>query len=186
MKIISLGHRKRTGKDTLAQFIVTALRTQSKGLRIKKAGFADELKRITHHLFRWAGLKDGEYYEMHPEEREIVLPAIKMTPRQLWLGIGNRMRDVYNDIWLDFLLKDPDCDVLIIKDMRFPAEFNRIHEMGGKCIKVVNSRIPDTDDEADIALAHVPDTVWDRLVYNNGTKHELHHQALQIVENYLL
>lgn len=177
MKILALGHRKRIGKDTLARFIVTYLRTHTKNFNIQKVGFADKLKDITHELFRWAGLMDGPFYETNPDQREIILPAIGKTPREIWIEISNKIREVYEHVWIDYVLHKTYCDYLIITDLRYPNEFIKIKEMGGFTCKLIRPNIPNTDDKADIALHHYEDSKWDYIIMNNSNLNELNKHA---------
>lgn len=177
MKILALGHKKRMGKDTLARFMVTYLRTNTKNLNIQKAGFADKLKDIAHQLFRWAGLMDGLYYDANHDQREMPLEAIGLTPREIWIGLGNKFRDVYPNVWIDYLLNKSNCDYLIITDMRYPNEFERVKAMGGFCCKITRNEIPISHDVADDALDHYPDDKWDFHINNSGSLNDLNKDA---------
>src|SRR6187549_508755 len=96
MKMIAFGHQKDVGKDTAARFVMTHLRMNSRVKKVEKHGFADKLKDVCYQLYAWAGLMPGPWYEESPEKRklkEVVLPAIGKSPRQIWISFGNEVKD---------------------------------------------------------------------------------------------
>ena len=186
MKILALGHRKRTGKDTFARFLVTYLRTHTRNLNIQKAGFADKLKDICHQMFNWAGLMDGLYYDANPDQREMPLPKIGKTPREIWIAVGNEFRNVYEHVWIDYLLNKQNCDILIVTDLRYPNEFNRVKQLGGLCCKVVRPDLPITHDIADDALQNYEDNKWDHHIINDTDLNSLNRSAETIGQYVIL
>lgn len=189
MKIVAFGHRKLTGKDTCANLLIEAFRLKYPGINVKKRGFSDKLKEICFELFKWTGIKEPEYYEEFPHLKDTQLP-IKLndklnTMRDIWIEVANRLREVYEPIWIDQILKTKSCDLLFIKDVRFPNEAIAIKQQGGILIKVVRPNIPDTDDEADIALKDWSD--WDFIIDNYTDIKELRLQLLvlesKLIEN---
>lgn len=181
--IVGLGHRRRVGKDTFGGMLQDYLRGLSQNqVDVRTGAFADKLKSVCHELYGWAGVKGRQWYEDHPEERERFLPGIGMSPRELWIRFGtNAVRNqVYQDTWVDALLRGVSCDVLIVTDVRFPGEASKIREMGGVLIRVDNPMLIPSDDVADCALddwGH-----WDHLVVNNGTIDDLRRTAMKTAE----
>ncbi len=171
MKIVGLAHKKGVGKNTLSKFIITYLRCESPGLNVKEVSFAAKLKDVAFQLYGWAGLQRAIYYEIHREQKEIVLPPIKKSPRQIWIEIGNKFREVYERTWVDFALRGVKADVLIITDVRFPNEAKAIKDMGGQLIKINRPNMPQGGDPAEVDLDNWND--WDQIVDNNGTLQEL-------------
>ena len=139
---IGLGHYKRTGKDSFANFLIQELADLNPDLRVKKLSFAWKLKQICFELYAWAGMREPEFYETPEGEklREIVLPEIGKSPRQIWIDFGtDAVRDkVYADTWKDYIFKeDHECDVLLVPDVRFPNETQEFEIRNGILIKVV-------------------------------------------------
>ncbi len=177
---IGLGHRKRTGKDTFASMLAGELRI-NRGMRVAVKSFARPLKVQAAAIYGWAGLAGPEVYEAKATEylREVTLPAIGKTPREIWIEFGMKMREIYPDTWLDILLKDEnniDYDVIIIPDTRFFNECEGILFQNGLLYRVVNDRIEHSDDRADNALVGFED-VWTGDINNNGTLKDLADQA---------
>lgn len=181
MKVIAFGHRKYTGKDSAARFLQIHLNGSSKH-SVKKRGFADKLKDIAHELYHWDGMKPKEYYEIYPDRKNEILPTIKKTVRQIWIELGIKMREIYEDTWIKCALLE-DCNILLISDLRFPNEFDAIKKMGGYCIRIKRPSIPDTDDVADNALKNC--VTWDDTIINDGDLKQFSNIILKSVERYL-
>jgi len=161
--IIGLGHRRRVGKDTLGNLIVQDC--LSYGISATRVAFGDKVKSIAFELYSWAGLQAGEYYDSHPEDREVALPAIGMSPREIWIEVGCKLREVYPETWLEAAFaKAKDFEVLIVTDVRFPNEVDAIRDRGGEVIKVERPGIKPSHDQADSALASFDE--WDAIVFN--------------------
>jgi hypothetical protein len=154
---IGLGHYRRVGKDTFANFLVEACRERDPKFAIRKRSFAYKLKQVCHDLYGWAGLREPEFYETLEGEkhREVVLPEIGKSPRQIWIDMGTKAvrQHVYEPTWLDYLLKGQhDLDVMVIPDVRFPNEAEAIREAGGVLVKIVRPGFGPGPDVADRAL----------------------------------
>jgi hypothetical protein len=184
MQILALGHRQQTGKDTLAGFIATRVRLTSRKLNVQVAGFADELKDTCFRLYSWAGIQRKEHYERFPADKEVFLPALGKTVRQVWIEVGNHMRQYDVNVWVRALLTRPLVDVMIVKDLRFPHEVGLVRQAGGAVIKVTRASAPEIDDDADVGLKGFED--WDLIVDNDGTKEELNQKADLIVSSFKL
>lgn len=182
MKFIAFGHRKRVGKDTAARFLISDLRIRMPGKKIVKVGFADKVKDVAFQIYSWAGLMPGEFYEddRHMHLREVVLPKIGKTPRQLWIGVGNGIRQAssYDGTWLDYLLNTVQADVVVIKDMRFPTEADGIKAAGGVIYKIDRPSEPKVTDGADDPLEDY--TGWTGLIKNDTTLNEFHRIITEI------
>ena len=170
--IVGFGHRRRVGKDTLAGMVRDKLRAAE--VSVFRDAFAWNLKQTARQMFRYAGLADDSVYENRPELRETILPAIGMSPRDLWIAIGNGMREIVPDVWIRNVLDNPayDCSdgadrVVLISDLRYPNELEAIRSRGGMVVKVTRNDIPESGDVADSALAGMPDESWDRVIRNN-------------------
>jgi len=167
MKIVAFGHQKGVGKDMAAKFLTTFLKTNYPGLRTKHTGFANKLKDISYQLFKWAGLRRAIYYETHYKEKEIVLPLVGLTPREIWIDIGNRMREIHSDVWINCAINVPDIDILIISDLRFKNEARAI---GGLLVRI-DRNVERGTDPAEVDLLNWTD--WDLIIDNNGTLQDL-------------
>lgn len=183
--IIGFGHRKRVGKDTASFLLLEAIDQQQGNVdNVRKCAFADKLKEISHDLYSWAGLNAADWYEIPGNEhfRDVVLPEIGKTPRQIWIDIGTPAirKAVYDGTWVEFVLRSRQpFETLVISDVRFPNEIERIRQVGGICIKVERPQVPPTRDVADDALAEF--TGWDWTIVNDGTLDDLRAKVAELL-----
>ena len=134
MRIIGLGCTAQVGKDTAAEY----LEKRYPG-RVKRVAFADKLKKICMDLF---GLTQEQCYG--PQEiKEKIDPRYNMTPREIMMGVGEKMRQIFPDIWVDtvFYTTIPEWeaqgyDCFVISDVRYPNEADKIHARAGVVVKV--------------------------------------------------
>jgi len=123
--------------------------------------FAKSLKDVCAYLYGWAGVKIPYYYEVNPQEKETLIPALGMTVRDLWIKMGTyAIRDnVFKDTWVNFVTKAdspmgllanfPQDSVILIPDLRFRNEMNAVREVGGICIRIHRDEIPCVDERVD-------------------------------------
>ena len=180
MKIIAIGHYRRVGKDTFANYLIEAVHELSPSIRIGKRSWAWKLKQICHELYAWAGLREPEFYETEPGAslREIPLPAIGKSPRQIWIDFGTpAVREhVYDRTWLDYLLKsEHPLDVMVISDTRFLNEAEAVLQEGGEVIKVIRPGFGPGPNKPDLELLDF--TRWTNVIGETGNIHELERWA---------
>jgi hypothetical protein len=178
--IVAFGHRKRTGKDTAAGLLQAHLNRLSP-LKVQQVSFATKLKEISYELFKWGGLQPGPFYEIEANAhlREVVLPLLGKTPRQIWIEVGNLMRQVHPEVWIkNALWADADTDVIIVRDMRYFNEAGEVESQQGLRYKMIRDSAPVSNDVADCNL----DTYdrWTELIYNNGSLADLDVKVLEL------
>lgn len=177
--IVAFGHRKRTGKDTAAGLLQTHLFKLKPTLKVCQVSFATKLKEVAYDLFKWGGLQPGSFYEVaeNAHLREVVLPLLGKTPRQIWIEVGNLMRQVHPEVWIKNALF-VDADVIIVRDMRYLNEAGEISGRDGLRYKMIRDSAPVSNDVADSALDEYTD--WTDLIYNNGDIADLDVKVLDL------
>ncbi len=75
--------------------------------------------------------------------KETIDPRYGITPREIMQGIGENMRKIYPDIWVDTVfnttipgLEKQGFDCFIISDVRYPNEADGIHKRNGHVIEI--------------------------------------------------
>lgn len=170
--VIGLGHRRRVGKNEGANFLYNYINEKLIGT-VEIISFADKLKEMCFDLYGQYGLKNKQFYEDNPEFREIPLERINKSPREIWIEFGNKNREIYSNIWVDYVIeKSKLYDNVIIPDVRWENEGDMIHSIGGICVKIENPRIPYSNDPSDCALENWDK--WDKVILNNGTLEEFY------------
>ncbi len=178
MKIIAIGHQKEVGKSTLAKYLITILRIRNKGKNINQISFADGVKAVSYQVFGWTGLKFGTYYENHYLEKEIPLPFGK-SPRDIWIGVGDKLREIDNGAWIYSALYDCNYDILIIPDLRFWDEAVALEKMN-TCLVRLNRDVPRATNPAEVSLLNWKK--WCLDLDNNGTLQDLYQRAEEIAD----
>ena len=181
MKIIAFGYKKGSGKNTAGKFLSTHLKITAGHLKVKQISFAAKLKDISHQLYGWAGVRPGVYYETHWDRKEVVLPKLGLSPRDTWILIGNKMREMYADTWIKFALFGVNADILIITDLRFINEADQVVAAGGCVARIIRDGLPQGTDPAEVELDSW--SGWKYTIDNNGTFQELHTQIEKIAED---
>lgn len=163
--IVALGHYSRTGKDTFVRECMAEIKRIDSTIPCHQFSFAAKLKDISHQLFGGFGLEDEEFYNTPEGEkyRDIPLPVIEMTPVEIWIGVGNKLREVYPEVWRDYVLFNRQPGVTFIADARFPNEFEAIREDSPEnlLIKMIRPGVGPRQSKSDRALLGVGRLEWD-------------------------
>jgi hypothetical protein len=168
-KFIGLSGKKGVGKDALC----SALRLCLEGRMYStiRVALADRLREVSHQFFGRYGIKPSSFYIQDRVEREEpILALANRSPRDVWKEIGNNMRAIHPDVWVDQILEDSyyqSFDFVIIPDVRFHNEVARIHDVDGLVFRVVRPDLPKpSPDPFDDALDEY--TGWDGKFINLG------------------
>lgn len=175
MLIVGLGCTAQVGKDTAAEY----LEKKFYG-KVKRVAFADKLKQIAMDLF---GLSWEQCYGSQ-EIKESVDPRYNLTPREILQGIGEKMREIHPSIWVDTVfnvtipqLEAQGFDCVIISDVRYPNEADRVHAAGGVVVKVLRPGSGVT-----VGASHSSETSmrdykdFDFIIENNGNLPDYFHK----------
>ena len=185
MRIIAFGHRQRVGKDTAAKLLYDHLKYEHPKLKLYKTSFFGPVKDICYDLFRWAGLQDAEFYENHAQKKDLLLPELEKTPRQIWLEFGYYLRQIAPQSVVKFSLSQipPGTDVAIITDLRDPSEPVEIRESYPDSVLVhVVRDVPKLESKLTGHPAYALDSHlddfqdWNAVIHNNGTLRDLTHR----------
>lgn len=170
VEVVGLGVTAQVGKDTAAEYI------EANYPGAKRVAFADKLKKIAMDLF---GLSWEQCYGP-VEIKEAVDPRYGLTPREILQGIGEKMREIYEDIWVDTVfyttlpeLQGQGYDKFVISDVRYPNEADTIHDRGGVVVKIERE-----EGGVSVGADHSSETamkdykLYHKIMENNGTLDE--------------
>lgn len=184
MKIFAFGHRRFVGKDTAVRFAINHLKLEHQGLRVKKISFAESLKAVCYKLFKKYGLKPSHYYEEHPTEKEIIIPELQLSARDIWIIFGTKIcREIHPNVWVDLALDNlEEVDVVLTTDLRFVNEAEAIKKYGGILIRIERN-VATYDDVADSNLENY--SKWNYIISNNTDLQYLHKVVTGIIDHEL-
>jgi hypothetical protein len=168
--VIGLGHKFKSGKDTLADFLIARY-------GFERIAFADALKRGCMELL---GLSEAQVFG---EEKNVRDPFWGRTPGEILQVVGTDLfRQQFDaDVWVKAvhrkILNNPQQSRWVITDVRFPNEADFIKEvLGGLICRVdredrdLGGRDPNHPSET--ALDEYTD--WDYILDNNGSLQDLY------------
>lgn len=180
MKILSFGHKSRTGKDTATRFLVDYIKQKRPDLKVERRAFADKVKDISYQLYKHHGLKPGPYYDEFPEARNIKLPKLNKDAVEIWISVGNHLREVYDKTWIDFVLLDTTADIVIISDLRFPQEVEGVLAFDGYLVRLDKTDAPLRDSVSDNILNDF--IGWHEIMKNNDSIESLNVKLISLIE----
>jgi len=173
MKLIALTGLPRSGKDTVAAWLIAHH-------GFTKMAFADPLKKAAAILLdRTEDEANGINFD-----REAIMPEWGFSMRWFLQRFGTEC--MRNQIDPDFWLKRMDLELLswagvqaamakiVITDCRFPNEAATVRNRGGKIVEIRRPGLVASDHVSDSMTFLEPD---DYVIYNHGTLTELYGQA---------
>lgn len=179
-EILGFGSTAQVGKDTAANHLEEVFPDA------KRVAFADKIKQVAMLVF---GLSYDQCYGS-VEVKEKVDPRYGLTPREIFQGIGENMRKIYEDIWADAVFNTtiPDLEKqgytkFVISDVRYPNEARKIKRQGGSVVRI------DRDGAGvSVGKSHASETAmkdyhdYTAVVENNGTLDEFFASIETLVE----
>lgn len=168
-EILGLGVTAQVGKDTAADYI------EANYPGAKRVAFADKVKQVAMMLF---GLSWEQCYG-EVDIKEAVDPRWSITPREIMQGIGEKMREIYPDIWVDTVfyttipeLQEQGFDKFVVSDVRYPNEADKIQEHVGEVVKVqrkVGGVSVGANHSSETAMLDYDEDKYFAIVNNDGT-----------------
>lgn len=171
--LIGIAGRARSGKDTVANFIIAAIG----GYRYS---FADPIRAMLAPL----GVDMNDPYWQARKEQ--VIPALGVSPRRMMQTLGTEWgRNLINpDLWLVMahqrLLRNGPG--MVISDVRFENEAAWIRKHGGRIIHVIRPEAKAVEAHASEDGIEMLDT--DAQLFNSGTLEELQLTVRELLRVY--
>lgn len=171
--IIGIAGRARSGKDTVANFIVAAIG----GYRYS---FADPIRAMLAPL----GVDMNDPFWQ--ERKEEPIPALGVSPRRMMQTLGTEWgrQLIHPDLWVimahqRLLSNGPG---MVVSDVRFENEAAWVRKHGGRIIHVIR---PDTKAvEAHVSEDGIEMQDSDAQLFNSGTLEELQLSVRELLRVY--
>lgn len=159
--IVGISGKKRTGKDTVAQFI----RELYYPTPVHKIAFADALK---DEVARSARIS-LDFIEKNKESFRLILQGWGSDFRR---NLCNK--NYWIEKWCQKILKIDDESIIVTPDVRFQNEFDAIKQVGGYILRVVRF-FPAGEAPIDnhISESELDEAKFDEYIYNSGSLEEL-------------
>ena len=170
--VIGLTGKARSGKDTVANFIVASVGGY-------QYAFADPLRNMLAAGF---GINMMDPY--WATRKEEVIPALGKSPRQLMQTLGTEWgrQCVGENVWV-VLAKAKLLEKgagMVISDVRFENEAAWVRRIGGRVLHVrreTNVEVSPHASEGGVAMGE-----GDAIIHNNSTVEELQNQVRLFME----
>lgn len=177
MHLIGIHGKARSGKDTVAKYLVNEH-------GYVKSAFADPVKRAAAAMF---GLSEEETFS--DELKEVVIPYWGMSPRQMFQKVGTEGgRDVFGDDlwlrrWMKFYDEYHDVSSIVVSDLRFDNEADLIRERGGLVLHLTSNRPSalTTTAAAHASEAGIKFVPGDHRIHNDGSFQALYAKVDQLL-----
>lgn len=179
--IIGLHGNKRAGKDTAYSFI------QSMYPHAQRLAFADKIKESLAALF---GVSIREINTLKEEGGVFKVESQSLEHSYTWRSFAQRYgteahRDIFGEnFWVDMILpKDPglisDNQLLIVTDVRFKNEAERIKYLGGHIIYI--DRLNLLNNDSHISEERLPEEYFSYIINNNSSLSQFKERVFEVI-----
>lgn len=179
MVLLGLVGKKRVGKDTLADYLVSHH-------HYTKRAFAAPIKEACALLFQ---VPTSSFEDVCEKER--VVARHGMSPRTMMQMVGTDMfrKQVHQDFWLRHFVEwyhhsaKHQTQNVVVTDIRFQNELDLIKELGGTVVRVVRPGQLE-DEDTHVSEQGVDSLVGvDMTIENSGTKEDLWANVLGLMRS---
>ncbi|MBC6989961.1 hypothetical protein [Hymenobacter sp. BT491] len=178
IRLLGLSGRRGSGKDTVARL----LQQLQPERQWQTRSFGDAIKAVCAAL---AGEDVAPYYEQ-PGKAEL-LPVFGRTRGEMLQQVGQALRVWEPEIWVKaFFANLPAEGFVLVPDVRFPGEADRIRERGGLMLRVegdpLGQRGDGTRDDAHPSETSLDDYPhFAAVLHNTGSLTDLQTQVQQLL-----
>jgi hypothetical protein len=159
--IIGLAGQAASGKDTVANILIPHL-NQISGFTFVRNSFAGNVKKIFAQAF---GV-DLDFIEEW--KRKDVAPQNFLVPVRRGLQmIGDGFRQIKSDVWIEFVLKNPQND-LVISDVRYCNEALQIKKYQGINVCLIRPDMMNNDTNDSEKIMGQIALHFDRMGYDGS------------------
>lgn len=183
--ILAIGHEAGTGKDTFSMFLVDWLRQHGpRNMNIVRQGFVTNLYETCVLMYGWAGFKSRAYYDQHPAEKDVVLPALGKKVWQILEDVSDKLTEYDANIFYNSVVKTTGAHLKIIPDLRRPLEFDQLVRDKAYTLRVAKTGYTSNRRFCQYLLPYADK--WNKTIWNDGTLNDLKNQAFEFGKDVVL
>ena len=169
MKIIGVAGPARSGKDTVGDYLVEEC-------NFVRLAFASPMKHMISTL-----LNASVDWIEHEDNKEYPVPGLNHSPRELLQTLGTEWgrNTLEKDFWVNIVWRQVDalivsdhCPGIVITDVRFENEADRIRQSGGIIAHISRRDAPQIAEHVSEAGVHMKGC--DCKLYNDDTIPDLY------------
>lgn len=167
--LVGLVGKARSGKDTVADYLVAKRGDEFKELWADKVALADAVKKTASYVF------DVALENFYNGEKEQIQSHVNASPRQLAQFLGTEsFRDIFGEwVWVAYLHRKirnslTVADAVVVTDMRFENEVRWICEQGGIVVYIEREAAPEVSAHSSENIPSY-ETVEDLVVTYGGS-----------------
>lgn len=150
-----------------------------------RLSFAAPLKRMCIEFLMMLGYSKATALEYVFTNKEVLIPEVNQTPRHLMQTLGTEWGRnlIDNDVWLTiFEQASKGFKKVVVDDVRFANEAEKIKQMGGEVWKIV--RPSASYNGAHSSEGRLDDwNGFDHVIYNDGTLVEFRKKIDAVIQN---
>lgn len=190
---IAISGKVNSGKDTFSKELGKGLYAINSDASCVFFSFAKPLKDIAETMFPLPDMH--QWLWGSSEERKNIIPGafkngVPLSVRQLLLDIGTEFGRSYNpNIWVESTLlainksmHDSKRRIPIVTDCRFTNEFKALKDDNFIMIRIKRSEASNIQHVSDTEQDSISDDLFDFIVENNSSLHDLQLRAKQIAK----
>ena len=179
--IVGLTGYAQSGKDTLANLLVEKR-------AYERRGFADPMRDMLLRINPLVLGKPTEgmlhptrlarIVEMHGWEEAKQMDEVRSLLQRLGTEAGRGV--LGEDVWVNALFAKPQICPLVISDVRFPNEAQKIHDFGGIVIRIIREGVGPVNHHA----SELENNYHDFVIHNKSDPEYLLEAYLEIFDNW--
>lgn len=174
-RIIGLGHRKQTGKDTIGGILHDLY-------GYEKVSFARPIKDLAYAATKRQPIPSyySDVIEVGEEQAKL-----KWENRVFLQDLGEAAREViHEEIWVEAAFYNaPKHKNIVITDLRFPNEFAKIKSLGGQVWRVERPGL-EVSTDPHISETALNNHVFDENIVNDGSVRDLAEKVMSLMDGY--
>lgn len=167
--IIGFGRRSGVGKSFACHVVKQQFATLYPKIDVKIYDLATPMKDMAHRLWGRLGVMPAEHYERYREDRSKVIEGLGCNVTELWCKLVDPLCLIEPGLPVNAMLRASlACDILLLPNIRRPAEANAVKNCGGMLFEIEADAPIQEGAKFDATLEGY--SGWDDSLWNDKTE----------------